>query len=191
MQINKQTINGNKLKASGKSTGVVSWFMLGLITLMMLGSNFAPIFGIPWWVFMIVIFGLGTALAMQSSLQKQQCDLVGSRPSNRFRIIVFAVVVLAVIAEAIWIGFFMRNWPLFAVWLPATLLASAVLYLFITMVFEKTTISSFLLVPLAAFITGGLLWFIWPGYGYLNLFLFCFTVLSFGTGLWHFRSRSD
>lgn len=169
----------------------LGWFLLGTIMLMTLLSNFAPIFGVPWWVFMVSLFGLAMVLAVQSSPQMPLFRMTGERQWHPLRRIIVSVTAILVLIEAVWLGFYIQNWPLFAVWLPATLLIGVILYLVIAVVVENTAPSLYLIVPVTAFLAGGLLWLVWSSFGYLNLFLLCFALLSFGASVWsRFRLES-
>ncbi len=168
----------------------MGWFLVSIIMLMTLLSNFAPIFGIPWWVFIVVILVLAMILAVQSQPQSHLFGSIDEHRSNWLRLVVYAMLVFVFI-EVIWFGFIRQDWPIFAIWLPATLLIGVILYLVVAVVVEKTVPSLYLLVPVTAFLAGGLLWLVWSGFGYLNLFLLCFALLSFGTSLWlHFHSEN-
>ncbi len=90
------------------------WFLLGTIMLMTLLSNFAPIFGIPWWMFIVVILGLVMIMAVQSQSQQYLFGSIDEHRSNWLRIVVYAISA-CVLVEVIWFGFIRQNWSLFAV----------------------------------------------------------------------------
>ena len=183
--MNKKNGESNQ-KAEVPFNESVYWFLVGISTLMMLLSNFASVFGIPSWVFIAVILSLIMIIAAQSQRQPYLFST-----SNRLRVVVYAVLALVLI-EAIWLGFIRQAWFLFAVWLPVTLLIGLFLYLFIAVVIEKTMPSLYLLIPVAGFLVGGLLWLVWSDFGYLNLSLLSFTLLSLATGLWlRYRSKNN
>ncbi len=175
-----QSTNGvNKLQAGDHPGNVRTWLILGVIGLMMLGSNLAPVFGIPWWVFMVIVFALAMVLATQSSSQTPDFLSVGKRQLS-----VIVAIGISILFEAIWFGVYQQNWSLFAVWLTATLLIGIMFYLIIAVVVENTILPLYLLVPTISFLFGGLLWLVWSDFGYINLFLLCFTLLSFSASLW-------
>lgn len=159
------------------------WFVLGMMMLVILLSRFRDTLEIPFWLFYTVIFTLVIVLAIQSSAGQQPAWLPKLSGGNLSRIVRY-IVLLIVLAELIWFGFVIQNWQLFAVWLPVTLTIGVLLYLVLTTIIEKTVPSRFLLIPLIAFVVGGLIWFIVPDFGYLNSFLLSFAVLSFAIGLW-------
>jgi hypothetical protein len=159
--------------------------VVGVINLLLLGVNYAPAFGIPFWA-PLALLVLAVALLVRRGGQRRQLfSGSGLRPEQRQRLQKIFVSGLAGLALGLAGGVvvFIGDWRLVFVLLPGSLAAGVVLYLLIVTL-TRTAPLRFLLVPLAALLVAGLLWLIVPGLGYLNLFLLCGAALALGMALW-------
>lgn len=168
---------------SGEST---DWALIGVISLLLLSMNYAPSYGIPFWV-PLALTTLAVVLLIWRGRQRRQVLDRAGLPNERRRQLQQGVAIgiagLIVVGLAIAVAVSGRERISFFTLLPASLAAGVLLYL-ITASLLRVVPLRFLLIPLAAFISAGLLWTILPGYGYINLFLLSNAVLSLGMAFW-------
>lgn len=157
-----------------------------MISLLLLLMNYAPSYGIPFWV-PLAFLTLAVVLLMWRGRQRRQALDRAGPPNERRRHLQQGVAVgiagLIVVDVAIAVAVSGRERIPFFTLLPASLAAGVLLYL-ITASLLRIVPLRFLLIPLVAFISAGLLWTILSGYSYINLFLLSNAMLSLGMALW-------
>ena len=158
------------------------WLLGGLIFLIMSLASYSDRLDVSPWLF-YAIAGLLTAglLVMASRVSLPQGEGAGPRDAGR---VLLAVSALVVLAEIIVIGLIMREWRLFTVVLPVTLLLFALLRLAGTHFVNRSLTLRFLLVPAAGLVLGILVALALPEVGFIDAFPLIFGLLSIGMGVW-------
>ncbi len=164
----------------------IDWALSGGISLLVLSINYAPSYGIPFWMPLALVTLAAGLFIWRTQRRRPALERAGSPEEERRRLqkgvaialtglVVVGVVIAATVSGRVGIPFW--------VWLPA-ILAAGILFYLIAAALLRTVPSRFLRILLAALVGAGLLWVIRPDVGYINLFLLAYGVLALGMAFW-------